>query len=175
MTAEALDTQAPRFAIFDEYEFEEFLRVSGFFVRKQEDWTAEGSTVTPFKANLHEVVKRFRSRRMFNPAQTAPFYADAQFVWVLDIDNYAPEGKIGAASLIRFANDGDNKGEIVYIDTDYNDDIPTLVELHEVGSKVCRTWDSGVFPLNLAQWKNELTANFLKFIERPLLRDDVFA
>lgn len=155
------------FDVFNESDFEDFLKFNSSLVRP-----VEYAPLTQFGKDIREVIHKMRSRRMFAPINLVPYYSEAIFVWVLSAEGPYGGQKIKSAALVRFSKEPDSKGEIVYIDTEDNDeDITALVKLHEVASKIAGTWEGGVFPQNLMQWKDAVNAEFFQQMEKSVLKD----
>lgn len=157
------------FEVFNENDFEDFLKFNSSLGRP-----VEYTPLTQFGKDIREVINKMRSRRKFAPINVVTYYSEASFAWVVFAEGPFGGQKIKSAALLRFPNEEGTKGEIVYIDTEDNDgSIVPLVELYELASKTAGTWEGGVFPQNLVQWKDTVNAAFFNQMEKSVLKEFV--
>lgn len=151
----------------NEFGFLEFLEENQFFERE----LTQGldSPISELENHVRNIAKKLDSRRDHYPAEVKPFYQNAGFVWVYATTGEAPNQRITDVALLRFPNEVDAKGELIYFDTETHADTDALKALREAALKAAGTWYEGVLtPHRLGLWRDLMNLALLEFIDEPV-------
>lgn len=162
-----MSTATTAFHNTNEYGFLDFLTENKIFDREMTKY--QDSPVSELENHVRNIAKKLDSRRDYRPEEVKPFYRSGGFRWVYTTEGEVPNQRITSAALLRFPNEYDAKGELLYFDVENSIDADALKELREAALKAAGTWYEGTLtPHRLGLWRDLMNLSLLEFIEEPV-------
>lgn len=162
-------TTTTTFHTVNEYGLLDFLKANKFSERVMTRHV--DSPLSELENQINTIAKVLDSRRDHHPEEVKLFYRHCGFLWVYASTGNEPNERITAAALLRFPNDYDATGELIYFDTDSNLDEELLHALREEALKQGRTWYEGFLTSkNLGLYRDITNVTLLEFLEEPVTK-----
>jgi hypothetical protein len=164
-----ITTTTTTFNTVNEYGFLDLLKANKFSERVMT--SSPDSPLSELENHVNNIAKTLDSRRDHNVEDVKPFYRHCGFIWVYASTGEEPHERITAAALLRFPNDYDATGELIYFDTASSLDENLLPELREEALKQGKTWYEGFLtPKRLGLYRDITNLTLLDFLEEPVTK-----
>jgi hypothetical protein len=154
------DSNATKDAETAEYFFENanegkflaLLKENNFFDRVMTEFTH--SPINALEDRVRRIAAVLDARWEHDPNDLKPFYRDADFIWLYASTEEVPHKRLTYVALLRFPNNAEGNGDLVYIEGGKHTAPEQFLALREAALKLAGLWYEGMLPphANTAMW-----------------------
>lgn len=136
----------------NEGKFLNLLKENQFFDRQMTEFTH--SPINTLEDRVRRIAQVLDSRWEHDTADLKPFYRDADFIWLYDSTGEVPHKRLTYVALLRFPNNAEGNGDIVYIEGGKHTAPEQFLALREAALKLAGLWYEGMLSPhpNTAMW-----------------------
>lgn len=136
----------------NEGKFLDLLKENNFFDRVMTEFTH--SPINALEDRVRRIAAVLESRREHDASDLKPFYRDADFIWLYASTGEVPHKRLTYVALLRFPNNAEGNGDLVYIEGGRHTQPEQFLALRETALKLAGVWYEGMLPphANVAMW-----------------------
>lgn len=136
----------------NEGKFLELLKENKFFDRQMTEFTH--SPINALEDRVRRIAHVLDSRWEHDSTALKPFYRDADFIWLYSDTGEVPHKRLTYVALLRFPNNPDGNGDLVYIEGGKHTKPEQFLALREAALKLAGLWYEGMLPphADTAMW-----------------------